>query len=250
MIKKIYLLFVFVSVLSSCSTFRSFLGSKTKGSEEEAAPPLSLQKKDALELKQAQMWARLDELETKVLAQKEKIRLLEQGLMLGITPTVASPIHSGVENLKQGSGHEKPIAYQMQPSSNENGNNKNFDQLHQKAKDLFEQHQYGKAYLAYARLEEDYSKDVSRGIPAYWMGKCLFALKEYAQAKEAFTEVIKNFYGEDISKQAKLELARTELKMGLSSQASLLLTEMIQDHPSSPYAQAAQQILDGIRKDL
>ena len=39
-----------------------------------------------MELKQARIWSRLDELEGVLLRQKEKIRILEKGLLLGISP--------------------------------------------------------------------------------------------------------------------------------------------------------------------
>ena len=43
-------------------------------------------KSNGMELRQAKLWSRIDILETELLKQKERLRILEKGLLLGIIP--------------------------------------------------------------------------------------------------------------------------------------------------------------------
>ena len=76
-------------VLSSCS---SILGGENDSSEVTSAPSaespahVKVSPTDALELRVAQLWSRVDDLEAQLLRQKERSKLLEKGLLLGIVP--------------------------------------------------------------------------------------------------------------------------------------------------------------------
>ena len=88
------LLVVLVTTFSGCSTMDKLMFWKSSGSSKPAEatdPVLSTENVKSssvqeLELKNAKLWTRVDELEDKVSKQRERLKILEKGLMLGILP--------------------------------------------------------------------------------------------------------------------------------------------------------------------
>lgn len=88
-----------LSITGCTSMMRLFNGDEEPKAETpvQAAPvgpvgerpdqrPLTRQDVQQLELKQAKLWARIDELEDQLKRSKERLRVLERGLVLGLTP--------------------------------------------------------------------------------------------------------------------------------------------------------------------
>jgi TolA-binding protein len=164
---------------------------------------------DSLSLKQAKMLSRIEELEQENRRQKETLRSLELGLTLGLSP-------KGLENIDTSSPQaleSKETTLTPVPPESPVGDD-GFDAALNKAKELFNTGDIGKAYVAFASLEKDYDPSIHLGLPAYWMGRCWFQLKEYPSSKQAFEQFVSQYPQSSWAPSAKFYLARSEWELG------------------------------------
>lgn len=96
---QLFLIAACTASLAGCSTVKGFFGqnddkdldSAVADSGSEAKPAAAkdvpkASKQDENELKMARLWARVDELEEVTMKSKERIRVLEKGMVLGLVP--------------------------------------------------------------------------------------------------------------------------------------------------------------------
>jgi len=103
------LIVLFAVAVTGCSTMDKLMfwkGEEPPKVASEADPALSAENVKSssiqeLELKNARLWTRVDELEEKVTRQRERLKILERGLMLGILPDELKG--SGEESSRTGS---------------------------------------------------------------------------------------------------------------------------------------------------
>ena len=218
-----------------------------------------------IELKQARMWARIDELEGMILKQREKIKILEKGLLLGVTP-------KPMQEPKKISKHPNQKFLQTSKARESLGNttpknnfikqspiSNDLDLKHvenvygtrlQSARVLFKEGRFGKAYLDFAKLDREFDVNVTKGETKYWIGRCWYKLKELQQAKQYFTSFIRSFPISPWVPSAKYYLAKVELDSGLRELAIRQLKNLIREYPYEGSSEAAKQMLKNLNQTL
>lgn len=205
---------------------------------------------DEIELKQAQLWTRIDELEAKIRQQKEKIKVLEQGLMLGVVPHELQKSLQEVEEKSE----PKKMADDTMITKHEQKiatfNKEEYKTSLDEAKVLFRSGRFGKAYLAFARMEEAYQSQPTDGEATYWLARCWAKLREFQSSKKQFEKFMTEYPDSPLAVSAMFHLANTELSMGLSEIAVKRLQQIIKNHPYEGTAEAAKQVLANYRNSL
>lgn len=215
---------------------------------------------DSLELRQAQLWARVDELEAAVKAQKAKIKLLEKGLMLGVVPegmeekpaeTHGSHDRAVSELIgKMPVGDESDVQVSQPKSDNLPPNKADFDNRVASAKELFKSGNYGKAYLEFSRLDKEFGDDANFSEQKYWLGRCWYQMKEYQTAIQSLKGFTSGFPASPWATSAKFFMARSEIDSGLKEAGVKHLQEIIREHPYEGTAEAAKQLIGNLEKSL
>jgi TolA-binding protein len=217
------LVMVGVSMLAlGCSRFRSFTESdevverskKQKNQQEEKG---SIE--DERELKVAKLWSRVDELEEEVFRQKERMRLLEKGLLTGIAPDGLGTHSTSSPKAKSESEApqllvEDDAPPELAPSKSENPSDMDLGEQDQYAKELeiarglYTSARFGKAIAAYEKILTSYAGKVDAGFIKYWIGCSWRQLKEYTTAEEILNEVIEKHPSSPWIPRAHYELAK------------------------------------------
>lgn len=216
-----------------------------------------------IELKQARMWARIDELEGMLLKQREKVKMLEKGLLLGVHPKPQDTEHKSLNHPNQKFlrplNEKKTGRSDRQKYSRASPTEQVVDLGHiksvfttrlQAARVLFKEGRFGKAYLEFAKLDREFESNVTQGETKYWLGRCWYKLKELQQAKQYFTKFINSFPTSPWVPSAKYYLARVELDSGLRQLAIKQLRSLIKEHPYEGSSEAAKQMLNNLNQNL
>lgn len=259
----------YLFLLSSCSSLNFFSDDTAEqlenGSHEStvdnsrsATPKVSLDQEkptipstsvlDEIELKQAQLWTRIDELESMVQKQKQKIKVLEQGLMLGVVP---DEVKKSIEATAKEEVEDKSDKVQVDSISNID--KKDMDQYNKEiseAKMLYHSGKFGKAYLEFAKIEKEYSSLSTNGEEIYWLGRCWAKLREFQSAKKYFETYIREYADSPLAVSAKYHLGTVEMEMGLKEIAVKRFQQIIKEHPYEGTAEAAKQALANFRNNL
>ena len=233
--------------------------------------PLESELKEAsstnnFELKQAQIWSKLEYMEKLVQGNKEKIKILEKGLMLGIhiphdhkskpmenkslldesnmVKKKVTPI-----NVKKASTVNNKASTSISDNHNEMIS-ENFASRMILAKNLFKEGKYGKAFIEFSKLHKEHTDQIKKGEPQYWLGRCWYKLKEFTQAKKYFTNFIDENPNSPWIPSASFHLAKTELDLGLRKAAISRLRALIEKHPYNGSSEAAKQILINIDQTI
>lgn len=214
---------------------------------------------DALELKQANLWARVDELERTVLKQREKISLLERGMLLGVTPKAlqnpAKQKNVAAVDTKDAS-EDAPVAKVARPAPEDNKTetvNKDKEAYNKRivaARDMYKEGHFGQAYIEFSKLEKEFDPAVTGNEPQYWIGRSWIKLKEYRNAKQVLENYIAKHADSPWAPSAKYFLAEAEIQLGLNENAIKRLQEVIRDHPYEDSAEAAKQLLASVQRGL
>ncbi|MEZ4741489.1 MAG: tetratricopeptide repeat protein [Bdellovibrionota bacterium] len=278
----------FISQLffSACSTF---FGKESTGDLKGNADDLA-EKKDknelianihtltpsdtlqSLELKQAKLWAKVDELEDKVNSQKARIKILEKGLMLGIMPKDVSndyeelnvdnqPDEGLVDRTSTNTAiileSSKADGYKDNELSLKNDSDKDseydkqeYDKKMSDARELFRSGHYGRAYMAFLQIDKDFSNISNDHEQKYWLGRCWYHLKEYQSARQQLQQFVNDYSSSVWKPSAMLYLGKVELDLGLKEMAIKRFQEIIQKNPYEGTAEAAKQILANLHKGL
>ena len=216
-----------------------------------------------IELKQARMWARIDELEGMLLKQREKVKMLEKGLLLGVTP---KPIKEqpkisshpnqrflqpqSVREAKQSDKKSYLSAIPDKKDVDLNHVKAIYNSRLQAARVLFKEGRFGKAYLDFAKLDREFDSNITNGETKYWLGRCWYKLKELQQAKQYFISFINSFPVSPWIPSAKYYLAKVELDSGLRDLAIKQLRNLIKEHPYEGSSEAAKQMLRNLNQNL
>jgi TolA-binding protein len=216
---KVLLTISAAMLVLGCSRFRSKTGdeviepaNKSKNSGEESSSV-----EDEQELKVAKLWSRVDELEEEVFRQKERMRLLEKGLLTGIAPDGLSasntPKNKKESDAPQMLVEEGPSA-ELSAQKPENPNEMNLDEQEQytkqleAARGLYTSARFGKAIAAYEKILTTFAGKVDGGFIKYWIGCSWRQLKEYTTAEEILNEVIEKHPASPWIPRAHYELAK------------------------------------------
>lgn len=238
------------------------LGDETK----EAAVGGKETEQDERELKLAKLWARVDELEEEQFRQKERIRVLEKGLTLGLIPeelkTKGAPSAKAVEPkgdavaeikveapavIKTEPKVEAPAAGKPTMSKEES---EKYQAALASAHDHYRAGRYGRAIVEYSDIGKIYGDLADGGMHLYWVARCWINLKEYNTARQQLVDFLKDHPGSAWAPRGKLELARVEWKLGLGETALQRFRDIIQQHPYEDAAEMAKMELQNLDKTL
>ena len=243
-----------------------------------AKKPIKATQKDEHELKLARLWARVDELEEQSLRNKERIRVLEKGIMLGLVPeelkgsankktapTIKAPLYETEPPVKptekQPEKSEKPKAEHDEAEDGKEppadaasvvnkAENASYQAALASANELYRSGRYGRAIVEYDKIGKDFAGKVDGGMHKYWIGKCWSNLKEYNTARQILAEFVTEHASSPWLPRAKLELARVEWKAGMQDTALHRFKEIIQAYPYEDAAEMAKMELENLGKTL
>lgn len=249
-----------------------------------AVPAESVNKE--LELKIAQLWAKVDELQSEVTRQKERTRLLHKGLVTGIIPN-----ELGEDYDKQSPAPEPkkiaatpeapaPVAHTPTPSAipdpedkqklldqelakktanpeaavpapkQDQRDSKQFEEAYAKAHALFSGEHWGQAIQAFAALGDKYSEELTQGQHLYWMGLSWFYLKEYQLAKKHFDQFTTKWPASPLAPKAGFYVAKADYQMGFVEKALDRYRSVIKDFPADDAAKMAKHEISKLEKAL
>ena len=268
--------------------------SSTAGSEEFAIPSTSehddktVTRGDLhrIDLKQAKLWARIDELEDELKRTRERMRVLERGLVLGLVPPEIQNEHAGIKkptalevdseskplpkkNNSKGAkptikGGAKDDATELSLAPDEEGPKASRGKTsnlapeketdYQKrlaiAQDHFRGGRYGRAIAEYSALGKDYGDRIEGGAHKYWVALSWYHLKEYQTSYNHFMEFLTEFPMSSLVPRAKLDLGRVEVRMGLKEKAMARFKEIMRDFPYEDAAEMARMEAANLEKNL
>lgn len=261
------LLFGFIIITTpSCETLSSFVGfedeemkESTKSDTKESlayAPPSQEESRD---LQYAKIWARIDELQEKVNAQEEKIRLMEKGFALGLTPTstplktegLSSPPDANeIETLPNHFNSNASDSKPEEPKTVGTVDSAEYERQMVEVHQLYKLGNYGKAIVALSKMREVYGEKFNNGLHVYWLGKCWIGLRDYDAAKKHLDEFIGHNSESSYIPRAKFDLAKVYYETGYRESAIKLLREIIKQYPYQEVSEMAKLQLENIRQNL
>lgn len=112
------------------------------------------------------------------------------------------------------------------------------------AVEQFEKKKLNKAYLSFSAINREYSIDVSKGEPLYWMGRCWFELKEYQSANALFKQFLNLLPERSLSESAEIYSAKADFFLGNTADARRTLNRLLTRTPSSPNTTLAKELLN------
>lgn len=213
-----------------------------------------------LELKLAKLWAKVDELEQQLVDQRQKVRILEKGLMLGIIPEeLKNDAEVALRN--QAEQRSDPVLIEkanhsqqkedLPPASNNlqekvaSATQPNRDEILRDAQGAFEQGRYGRAIALYSQLQGEPGNSQD-----YWIALSWFRLKEYESAHKHFTDFIHANPESPWIARAKYHLARVEYELGYRERAVSQMREVINSYPNEDAAQMARSSIQSWERSL
>ncbi len=279
---KLALALVLGVTLSGCSFFKKDEGepvevdaqagngedAKKVGKDGKPPAPAKATAEDERELKVAKLWARVDELEEEQYRQKERIRVLEKGITLGLVPEelknpakfvkapkpeapAAAPAEVKVDgkDVKGPEADAKDAKKDGAPALSKEETEK-YQGMLANAHDQYRSGRYGRAIVEYSDIAKTFGEKIEGGMPQYWIAKSWSNLKEYNSARQNLVEFLKDFPSSAWAPRAKLELARVEWQLGLQETALGRYREIIQEHPYEDAAEMAKMELENLDKKL
>lgn len=239
---------------------------KNQGIKEDQIKLDAIKKVDEFHLKLAKLWTKVDEQETRLLRQEEKIQLLEKGLMLGIVPEELIAVHEKSQT-KTSKLPSKPVNQekkQLDVSSNKPPLTSKVEKkaedkvsesglyrdLLRTAQEKFNGANYGQAIAAYQEIGEKFPNETRQGQHLYWIGVSWYYLKEYQLASDALNNLTDNYPEGPLSGQTRLFLARIDIKNGLRKKALERLRNIIADFANDEVGQMARFELSRLEESL
>jgi TolA-binding protein len=286
------ILIAFSMVLSSCATVSSWLGSESssQGSDKDVAahPSPSEMSPDhvkpgtipELELKYAKLWTKVDDLDRLIRKQRQRIRVLEKGLLLGIIP---EELKGDGEYAEDDAADDRPSAAAAQRKSREaglapivdttsepalggaqdqkltqadasqsaDGNpSVDYQQKMSQAHESFRAGRYGRAIVEFAAIGKEFGDEADGGAWKFWTARCWTAMKEFQTARQHFTEFLSAHPNSPWAPRANVEMARVENALGLKETALQRLRTVIQQHPFAESAEMAKMELKNMQRAL
>jgi TolA-binding protein len=231
---------------------------------------------DELELRYTRILSRLDSMDAEIMRQREKLRLLEQGLLTGIAPDDikkgsgnSSSSLSDRSSKKSSPGREslstsaakaaaaplaKPklddLSLPRPAVSDENSAASALMTKIQLAKEHYQAGRFGLAISELAAVSREYSDKVHEGVVKLWLGKSYLGLKEYQTARGELEAYLREYPSGEFVAEARLGLARSLLGLGLRERARAELRQVVKDFDGNEYAEMASAELKNIQGSL
>lgn len=214
-----------------------------------------------LELRLSKLWIRVDELEDHILRQKEKIYILEKGLLTGLIPDelksdqgLSTNNNSYKKKLLKTEkySHIKENTYQHKVKKHDltPEEHKEYQRKLAHAHGVFESQNYGQAIAAYGRIGEEYSEKITKKNHLYWMGVCWFYLKNFQLSQNHLSEFVKDNETSSLYPKAKLFLAKSEYQLGFVERSLQKLKSLIESYPNDDISKMAKWEIKQIEEKL
>lgn len=217
-----------------------------------------------LELKIAKLWARLDELEGQLLQQKERNKLLERGLMLGIVPDELKDkeIAEAEEKIAQQNAkpalspiveapiETKPMSLSAKSLEPKSADVEPYRQKLQKAQDFFNNANYGQAIALYNEIGAQFDESLTEGSHLYWIGLSWFYLKEYKLAETSFQGFRDRYPHNPWVPHAGFYLAKVDQSRGFSQRALEQFQRILDEFPDRDLGEMAKSEIERMREKL
>jgi len=258
-------------LLSGCSTLKFWEDeepapeTKAEKDEHKPIPEMASSLTEEQELKMAKLWARVDELEEETFRQKERIRVLEKGITLGLVPEElkkdkpkqketheAEPLKTAIEEVKAKTEHAKkePKAEKAAVPALSKEEQDKFQSMLAAAQEQYRAGRYGRAIVEYDALGKAFGDNVEGGMHLFWIAKSWANLKENNTSRQLFADFLKDHPTSPWAARAQLELGRVEWKLGLQETALKRFRDLIQQHPHEDASEMARMEIETLDKSL
>lgn len=208
---------------------------------------------DDISLQQARILSRMSEIEGELKRQREKIRLLEQGLLTGIAPddlrksksekAFKGQSHVGLsmdhsEESALGSPNLEDVAVVDSSAKNNQSvdvsvvseqKQKSLEEKLRLVRDLYQASRFGVAISELASISREFGENTSDGQVRLWLGKCYARLKEFTTARVEIEAYLKGWPSGSSVAEARLELAKVYSSLGLKERARGELRRVMKD---------------------
>lgn len=239
--------------------------SASPASSPSPAPVAAPAHANDLELKFAKLWARVDELENQHIQQKERMKLIEKGLLLGIIPDElkgppkkaprtqgeASPDlhseHSAETEVPPKENSKAPIPAQSAEKSQDISA---YKQLLQQAQGKFNAAQYGQAIVHFNEIGERFDDSITEGSQNYWIGLSWFYLKEYQLAEQSFKTLRERHSENSWVPHARYYQAKIDQVRGLSKRALEQFSQLMEEFASQDLGEMARMEVARMKEKL
>jgi TolA-binding protein len=227
-------------------------------------PPLA--SSTDMELRLAKLWARVDDLENQQIRQKERMKLLEKGLMLGLIPEELksdkplgknhadkksdAEVDELPASLTVGTADLAQTARVPVAGGEKSKDITEYRRLLQMAQDKFNAASYGQAIVHYGEIGEKFDASVTEGSHNYWIGLSWFYLKELQLAEQSFRKLIDHFNQNSWVPYSRYYLAKIDLDRGLSGRARDQFKLLIDEYPNQDLGEMARMEIDRMREKL
>jgi TolA-binding protein len=236
---------------------------------------------EQISLAQARTVERMAEIEAELRRQRETIKLLEQGLLTGIAPDdlrrsldkktekraqQASNAGSDVdENIDLALGvvtssplGEPVLDADLLRKANHEGENPEvtlasagqFESLFAKAKAKYQASDFSGALADFADLARKQGENTHDGVLRFWLGKCYAGLKDYGTARQELEVYLSRAPKSSQVAEARLELSKVLLRLGLKERAQNELKKVISDFDGQEPAEVAAHELGNLQGSL
>lgn len=282
--------------VSSCSSLAFWRSSESVKPSEETTDATGRPKSSSIsssvndvELKQARIWNRLDDLEDEVKVQRERIKLLEQGLLTGIAPeelkreASTRPKKVSIKERAEGrepnldkprSGKAKLVKHEASsPESDSDGpsltpildlpdqaadsaeetpaNSPDSYRVRiQVAKDYYQASRFGMAVAELAQITRAFGPGAGDGEAKYWLGRSYLGLKEFGTAKSELEGFIAKYPQNELVPNARLELGRCLIGLNLRDRARKEFAKIAKDYEGQDPGDIASAELRNLKGNL
>lgn len=256
------------TVLPSSSPISAHKATSYASAASSASPALSPAPAhgNELELKFAKLWARVDELENQHIQQKERMKLIEKGLLLGIIPdelkgpqkkTKPAPAAQPAEHedevpatsKKEQSGSSDELGRSTAPTEKSQDMGA-YKQLLQQAQGKFNAAQYGQAIVHFNEIGERFDDSLTEGSQNYWIGLSWFYLKEYQLAEQSLKLLREKYPENSWVAHARYYQAKIDQTRGLSKRALEQFTQLMEEFSSQDLGEMARMEVARMREKL
>ena len=231
--------------------------------------------RDEIELRQAKIWNRLDEMDEQLNAQKEQLKILEQGLLTGVPPEALRAGGGQVKQRKMGRGAgstslpevtldgesekklisvnrmnkgEEPLGLHDSEIGNDTANvPDSYTVKLQVAKDYYQSGRFGLAIAELAQISKEFGMNAGKGEHLYWLGRSYLGLKEFATARTELDGFIKGKSDSALKPMARLELARCLEGLNLRERARKELSQIVRDYKGQEVSEMASMELKNLQ---
>lgn len=239
---------------------------------DSSTPPRDRLKEEQ-DLKMAKLWSRVDQLSSEQNRLRERLKVIEKGLTLGLIPEELKEEQNAHKKdgvaaqgvaLKESSGEEPKQSPEVieenpektakvdssSPDQSSRDGEKDYQSAMASAHDQFRAGSYGRAIVEYEDIGKRFGNKFGGGSHKFWVARCWINMKEYGTARQILAEFLKDYPGSTWAPRAKLELSRVEWKLGLRETSLSRLRDIIRDHPQEDAAEMAKMELSTLDKTL